>query len=136
MSKDNIELIERAYAAFSRGDIAAVLQLFADRLEHFEVVSDGPWKAPWHVPARTRDEVMGYFQKLIAELEPLKFEYEHIAAGGDFVYATTYQQFRVRRNDRVLALRGSMHRFKIANGRIVGWLAGEDTLRTREALEG
>jgi len=135
MSQPNVQLIEQAYAAFSRGDIPAVLELFAERLEYFGVVSDGSWKAPWYVRARTRAEVGGYFEKLIGALEPVKFEFQHLAGGGDFVYATTQQQWRVRKNGRLLELRSSFHRFEIVKGRIVGWIASEDTQRTRETLE-
>ena len=43
MSQKNIEIVARAYDAFARGDIAAVLDTFAERLDHFGVVSDGSW---------------------------------------------------------------------------------------------
>lgn len=131
---DNIEKIQQIYAAFGRGDVPTVVDAFAERLEHFGVESHGPVKAPWHCSAATRADVAEYFQKLLGTLEPLKFEVENVAAGGDYVYATTQQQFRVRANGNMLVLRNSVHRFKLVQGRIVGWMATEDTQRTVEAL--
>ncbi len=131
----HLSLITRAYEAFARGDIPAVLAMFADELEHFGVVSDGAAKAPWHRPARTRDDVAAYFEALVGALEPLKFEFGELAAGGDFVYATTQQQYRVRRTGKILLLRDSVHRFKIVRGRIVGWFATEDTAVTAGAFD-
>ena len=136
MSQENLEIVKRAYAAFNRGDVPTVLQMFAERLEHFEVVSDARSKAPWHVPGRTREDVGTYFNLLVGALEPMGLEYEHLAAGGDYVYATTRQQFRVRKTGKPLTMRCSIHRFKIVEGRFVGWLAMEDTALTREALDG
>jgi hypothetical protein len=135
MSQANLDLVQRAYEAFGRGDIPAVLEMFADRVEHFDLVSDGSLKAPWHRPARTRAEVGEYFQAILSALEPLEFRHEHLAAGGEYVYATTEQRYRVRKNGKTLVLRNSVHRFQIRNGRFVGWVGTEDTQSTREALE-
>ena len=136
MSQNNVEIIERAYQAFARGDVPAVVEMFADRLEHFEVVTDASWKAPWHTTAKSRADVAAYFQILLGALEPQKFVWEHLAGGGDYVYATTQQQYSVRKNGKTLVLRSAVHRFKLAGGRIVGWQASEDTLHTRDVLEG
>src|SRR5690242_13890784 len=136
MSQNNIDILTRAYQAFARGDIPAVLEMFADRLEHFGVVSDGSFKAPWHMPARTRADAGKYFDALLGALAPVKFEYQELSANAQYAYATTQQEYRVRKSGRQLVLRDSVHRFKIVDGRFVGWFATEDTQRVREALEG
>jgi ketosteroid isomerase-like protein len=135
MSQENIALVTRAYEAFTRGDIPAILELCADRLEQWEVVSDGPAGAPWHKPVHTHAEVAGFFQALVGALEPLKFEWQHLASNGPYVYATTQQQYRVRKTGRMLVMRDTMHRFHIVDGRVVGWIANEDSAQTRAALD-
>jgi ketosteroid isomerase-like protein len=59
MTQSNAELIRSGYAAFGRGDVPAVLAIFAEDIR-------------WHVPGRNpmsgdyagHEEVVGYFQAL------------------------------------------------------------------------
>jgi ketosteroid isomerase-like protein len=137
MSQDNIEIVKRGYDAFIRGDIPAVLEMLGERLEGFGVVSDAARPAPWHGTARkTRDDAAGFFQALAGTLEPLKFEYQHLVASGEYVYATTQHEYRVRKTGKILVMRDVFHRWHIVRGRVVEILCAEDTAQTRDALEG
>lgn len=137
MSQDNIEIVKRLYDAFNRGDLPTILEATADRVEGYGVISDGQRPAPWHGTARTtREEVAGFFEAVLGTLEPLKFEYQHLAAAGDYVYATIQHEYRVRKSGKILVMRDVFHRWKIVRGRVVEVLASEDTALTRDLLEG
>jgi ketosteroid isomerase-like protein len=80
MSNGNVEMLRGAYEAFGRGDIPAVMSVFADDIE-------------WHVPrvlpqgtdARGKDEVGGFFAKLAQTWEDFGLEIEDYCASGDRV---------------------------------------------------
>jgi ketosteroid isomerase-like protein len=130
----NIEFVKDLYAAFARGDLPYILERFAPELESFGVTANGHGKAPWHIPGKRREDVARYFETLIGTLEPLRFEPQHFAAEGEHVYATLYQEWKVRKSGKVLAMRDGIHRFKVSAGRVVAWLAAEDTQLSVEAV--
>jgi ketosteroid isomerase-like protein len=130
----NIEFVKDLYAAFGRGDLPYILERFAPRLESFGVTANGKTRAPWHFAGTRREDVATYFEALIGTLEPLRFEPQHYAAGGDYVYATLYQEWKVRKTGRPLPMKNGVHRFKIKDGQVVEWFAEEDTQLTMEAL--
>src|SRR5689334_10209002 len=90
MTNKNLQIIQDAYAAFGRGDIAFVLELFADTLTDFGVISEGG--APWHFRASDKAGVVRYFEMLGGSLETRGFAATDLAAAGDHVYATVRQQ--------------------------------------------
>lgn len=130
----NIEFVKDLYAAFSRGDLPYILERFAPELESFGVTAGGRAKAPFHFPGKRREDVAKYFEALIGTMEPLRLEPQHYAAAGDYVYATLYHEYKVRKTGKVLALNNGVHRFKVKNGMVVEWFAADDTQLTMEAL--
>jgi ketosteroid isomerase-like protein len=80
MSDQNVETLQQAYEAFGRGDIPAVMSVFADDIE-------------WHVPAvlpqgmdaRGKGEVAGFFAKLVEVWEDFSVDVEDYCASGDRV---------------------------------------------------
>lgn len=135
MSAANIQVIKDAYAAFGRGDMPAILERVSDRgFERWGVVAGGARKAPWHVMLTSKGEVASYFEKLLGAVEPVKFEPQHFAADGAWVYVTLSHEYRVRNNGKTLSLPDSVIRFEFVDGRIVAALVSEDTERVTEAL--
>jgi ketosteroid isomerase-like protein len=130
----NIAFVQDLYAAFGRGDLPYILERFAPELEEFGVSAAGRARAPWHTTTTKRDGVAAYFQQLLGALEPVSFEPRHFAAGDDYVYATVDQAYKVRANGKTLPMRNGVHRFKVRGGKVVGWIACEDTQLTNEAL--
>jgi ketosteroid isomerase-like protein len=133
-TETNIAFIQDLYAAFGRGDLPYILERFAPELEEFGVTANGQARAPWHITTATRDGVSKYFELLLGALEPVRFEVRHIAAADDYVYATLDHAYRVRKNGKMLPMKNGVHRFKVRNGRVIGWFACEDTQLTNEAL--
>jgi uncharacterized protein len=80
MADSNLELIQSGYEAFGRGDIPAVLEIFADDIEWnvTEVLPQGG-----HL--RGKDDVGGFFQRLGSIWEGLNLEVEDFVASGDRV---------------------------------------------------
>lgn len=136
MSQDNIQTIKNAYAAFGRGDLPGILELVADSgFERWGVVSSATKQAPWYGMLTTKGAVASYFERLLANVEPAKFEPQHFAAEGPWVYVSLDHEYVVRKSGRVLRLPDSVMRFKLSNGRIVAALVSEDTAAVLEALE-
>jgi ketosteroid isomerase-like protein len=130
----NIEFVKDLYAAFGRGDLAHILERFAPELESFGVTANGRAKAPWHFDGKRREDVAKYFDVLIGTMAPIRVEPKHYAAGGDYVYVTLDQEWKVRNNGKILPMKNGVHRFKVKDGKVVAWFAAEDTQLTMEAL--
>src|SRR5215831_18206354 len=74
---ENVEILKRAYAAFSQGDIAGLLQMYApDAEQDFPAVKDIPWTGSWH----GRTEMSRFFDTIAQAEEVLDFrQHEFIA---------------------------------------------------------
>ena len=134
IEQKNIELVKDLYAAFGRGDLAHILERFAPELESFGVTANGRVKAPWHFAGKRREDVAKYFDVLLGTMDPIQVEPEHYAAGGDYVYVTLRQEWKVRKNGKILPMKNGIHRFKIKDGKVVEWFAAEDTQLSNEAV--
>jgi ketosteroid isomerase-like protein len=134
VEQKNIEFVKDLYAAFSRGDLPYILERFAPEMESFGVTANGREKAPFHFAGTRREDVAKYFSVLLGTMEPLRVEPQHFAAAGDYVYATLYQEWKVRKSGKVLPMKNDVHRFKVKAGQVVEWFAADDTQLTMEAL--
>lgn len=114
MTNKNEELIRRAYEAYSRGDLATILQLVDPDLEWTYL--DPSFEDPEPQVCQGRHELATALQRQ-AEHQ-LKSELEEVAARGDHVMAAVrtpgVDTFRVRKaDDRDYAV------FTVREGRIV-----------------
>jgi uncharacterized protein len=80
MSHENVELLRDTYDAFGRGDIPAVMAVFAE---------DIPWSVPDVLPhgmrARGKEEVGQFFQGLASTWKDFRLEIDDYVASGDRV---------------------------------------------------
>ncbi len=80
---DNVELLRNTYEAFGRGDIPAVLGVFAEDIE---------WSVPEVIPhggkARGREEVGGFFERLGSTWEDFGIEIDALFGSDDRVCAS------------------------------------------------
>lgn len=80
MANDNVELVQRAYEAFGRGDIPGVMAVFAP---------DITWKVPTVVPhggrAKGQEEVGRFFERLVSMWEDFGLDFKDFVASGDRV---------------------------------------------------
>jgi ketosteroid isomerase-like protein len=132
----NIEIVQKVYAAFGRGDVPAILEHIAPDMVGFGVVADATPEVPWHIQITKREDVPKFFQALAAECDFTRFEPHSFATGGDHVYASISFDVTIKKNAKKVSFRNTMHRFTFKNGRIVEWRGTEDTAKTRDAWAG
>lgn len=109
----NEALLQKAYAAFAMGDVAALFALFAD---------DFQWHMAGQFPLAGDyngiEEVQGLFGTIFALLGPdgsLQLEPEVIVASGQ--YAMTLVHYNGRRGDKILDMR-NVHVWRVAQGKL------------------
>ena len=80
MADGNLELIQKGYEAFGRGDVAAVLEILADDIE---------WNVTEVLPQggrlRGKQDVAGFFERLGGIWQDLSLEVDDFVASGDRV---------------------------------------------------
>jgi ketosteroid isomerase-like protein len=133
----NVELVKECYAAFTRGDIATIMDHIAPDGAGFagwSVLSAAAPAAPWHGQSRTKSEVSAFFAALTTALDFTRFEPADYAASDEHVYATIDMEATVRATGRKLRFGHVMHRFTVRGGRVVEFRASEDTALTRDTL--
>lgn len=111
----NAELIEGAYAAFSRGDIPAVIDLVDDQVD---------WRSPTTLPHggqfKGKAGVGEFFQGIGAAWSDLAVSLESLSeAGADTVVTVIQADGTLRSGDP--GHYGAAHVFTVANGKIVSF---------------
>src|SRR5262245_4825246 len=97
--KENIGVVQQAYAAFRRGDVPALLELVAEDVE-WEAVKGAPASVPFSGLRRGRAQVADFFAIVGREEEFSRFEPMEFFAAGDRVVALGRYEARVRRTGR------------------------------------
>jgi ketosteroid isomerase-like protein len=111
MADGNLELIQGGYEAFGRGDVGAVLGIMADDVE---------WNVPAVLPqgghARGKDEVGGFFERLLSIWQDLNLDIEDFVASGDRVCVIGRGSGKV---DGTETGYGFVHAWTVRDGRAV-----------------
>src|SRR6185295_8997859 len=82
--RDNVKVVQDAYAAFGRGDLPGILERLAEDVDwEFKGPSTVPWAGHWRGRANVRD----FFVKLAGAVEAQEFEPKQYVAQGDDVIA-------------------------------------------------
>lgn len=134
MSDANIAVVKDIYAAFSRGDVGAIMQHIADDLHAFGVVSERQL-IPWHIQIAKKEDVPKFFQAIAESSEFTRFEPRDFASGGDVVYCTISFDVTFRHNRKKLTADNVMHRFKFKGEKVIEWRGSEDTAMTAAAYD-
>ena len=131
--RDNSELIQRAYAAFKRGDLESLLSLFADDFDFQHPMPQAIW--PF---AGSRKGHQGFIEFIRGSSEVIErehFEPGEFIAQGDYVAVLLSERMRAKATG-VTFENPHVHVFKIVNARIVQFLIFEDTAPIIAALQG
>ena len=128
----NLDVIQRIYDAFNRGDIATSL----DSLDpQAELVYEGPSTIPWAGTRRGRDEWIAFFQTVGENLDEAAVQMQPFAAQGDQIAASGRYQARVKstgqRIDSPL-----VHLWTMRNGKIARCVELTNTAGEVAALTG
>ena len=129
----NTETVQRAYAAFGRGDVPGVLDVLSDDVEWEYGWGSEPLK--WYVPRRGKAAVPGFFEA-IADFEFERFEPMGFLEGGDMVAVPIDLRLRVKATG--LIIRDiEMHLWTFdADGRVSRFRHIVDTRQFAEASAG
>lgn len=98
--QENVRIVQEAYAAFGRGDIPAVLNVFADDMEYFV---PGPTDIiPTAGQRRDPEQVAQLFATINETEEVQQFEPQEFIAQGDMVVVLGHSRARVKSTGRTL----------------------------------
>ena len=112
--QQNIELVKRGYEAFGRGDIPALLDLFADDIEWN---SPGPPDLPTAGRRRGRQQVSEFFLAVDQVFEIQQFEPTTFVAQGDVVVVLGTDTARIKATGKVITDDWA-HVFTVRNGKV------------------
>ena len=129
MPENNVEIARSSYEAFARGDLPAVLDLFATDVE---------WHAaeglPWGGVHKGRDAVaQDVFGALMAAFDGFTLTQEHYIDGGDFVVVLGRYSATARQTGKPLDA-AFAHVWELEGGQLRRYHHYTDTLKFHEAL--
>lgn len=132
MSADvNIRTIKLVYEAFSRGDVAAILENVAEDVDWAsEAASSG---APWYGVRHGHAGVGAFFEALGTTMEVEDFTPLSFAANDTDVLTVVRFKARTRNGGNGVAM-DLHHYFKFRDGKIAYYRGTEDTAQTEAAL--
>jgi uncharacterized protein len=133
MSTANISFVQSLYAAFSRGDIAAIIKALAPNVD-------------WNVNGRRKDypllggwkgsgEVQEFFQGVAQHEEAVDFSPRKFFAAEDRVFVLGHYVWKIRKTGRTVAS-DWVHVFTIRNGKVAAFWEFNDTAQFAEAYRG
>jgi len=127
-AEKNIEIVQNAYAAFSRGDMDALFNSFADDIQWLT-----PGNSAFAGERRGKEEIGGFFRLLDEQWEILSFEpREYIASGYRVVVLGRYDM-RAKSTGRAAASHWAMV-WTIRDGKLARFQEYTDT-STMEAAQ-
>jgi uncharacterized protein len=126
--------VQEIYAAFGRGDIAAILPRLAEDTD-FGFVTQ-PDDVPWHKPVRGRANVPSFFQALADNAEILSFAPRSFSTSPGVVAVEITFLTRMRRSGREVQI-DQMHVWNFdASGLVTRMRHYEDTAMVQAAYRG
>ena len=126
----NLRLVQDAYAAFSRGDIAAVLALLADEVDWQSL---GPAELALCSRRRGKAQVAEFFKTLGETWHVEGFEPRDYVAQGDHVAA--FGAFAAKSVATGRSIRSEWaHHFTVRDGKCTRWREYTDTAQAVAAL--
>ena len=131
--QQNVELIKSCYAAFTRGDLQALLGLFSEDLDFQHPMPQSIW--PWAGKRNGRAGFAEFLTGLKETIELEQFEPHEFIAQGDYVAVLVFEHGRVKATG-VTFDNSYVHVFKLKGGKAVQFLIFEDTAPIIAALQG
>jgi ketosteroid isomerase-like protein len=133
MSSANIAFIQSLYAAFSRGDIATIINALSPDVD-------------WSVNGRRKDypllgswkgsnEVQKFFQGVAEHEEATDFSPREFFAAEDRVFVLGHYAWKIRKTGRAVAS-DWVHVFTVRAGKIAAFREFNDTAQFAEAYRG
>ncbi len=114
VAQQNVDVVQRKYAAVGRGDIPGVLDLLTDDVEW---TLQGPSAIPFAGPRYGHAGVSEFFSLVGETLEFEQFEPRDFIAQGDTVVALGYERNRIKPTGRTFAQEWA-HVYTLREGKI------------------
>ncbi len=116
--EDNVDTVKSLFAAFGRGDLAAVIEAHAEDVDSQAPVSRTACALPWAGSRHGREEVRDYFRQIVQTVRPEPFEDVVFTASGDRVIVEGHNKGKVLASGKVYEHDWVMI-FTIRDGQIV-----------------
>lgn len=126
----NISKLQQLYAAFGRGEIAAIAEACTDDVS-WGTDTSVQNEVPWYRIRSGRDGVVDFFTTLASEVDFERFEPNLWAAAGDQVLVRVDYTYRFKKNGKSAASTG-IHTFTVRDGKVSQFRAYEDTAKVRD----
>ena len=120
----SVQVVQRLYEAFTRGDMPALLDTLAEKVEWYE---PGPVEIlPWAGVFRGREQVRQVLLRFSEVAEVEQFTLSEVIAQGETVVVIEEQRAVFKATGRPLRA-DAVRIFKVRGGKIVSARAWEDT---------
>ena len=130
-SDPNVAAIERFYAAYGSGDLAAALADLADDVDWAaEAAGTG---APWYGSFRGKDAVPGFFEAIGTSIDISEFNLIGLTSNDTDVVATVHWTYTVKATGKTASMY-MQHWFRFADGKVVFFRGSEDSAQTVAAF--
>ncbi len=130
MAEDaSVQVIQRAYEAFQRGDIPTVLQMVTDDVQW---QLHGPPDIPFAGKLAGRDQVADFFRKLAETEDTLEFTPKTFFSDNDAVIVLGHYRAVIRATGRGTDF-DWIQVFKVRDGRVAAWEEFLDTASVVDA---
>ena len=121
--QENVELVKKVYADFNEGNIAAVLDAFAEDADWAVPSIEG---APHTGPRKGRAQIGEYFEALAGAEEILEFTQDDFIAQRNKVVVTGRYKVRIKATDRTVDST-YVHIFTISDRKLQQFVEYTDT---------
>lgn len=129
----NVETVKAIYAAFGRGDVAAILAVTSPDVEW--EIDAGSHGIPYLQPGRGHVAVTGFFGALGGTLEMLDFGVHAVMGDGEWVVGLVRVEARVRATGKTFREAYEPHVWRFdASGKVIAMRHGADTHRHLAAM--
>jgi len=131
MSQAHEETIQQMYAAFGRGDVAAIQErVSSDTRWDYNVA---PSEVPWHVPVAGRSDLPRFFAAFGQGVKLESFEVLGLVSAGDDVVARIAIAYAVAKTGKRVAME-QVHWWRFdPRGQVASLRHFEDTAAVRDA---
>jgi ketosteroid isomerase-like protein len=127
----NIEAVQRLYAAFERGDIDGVLVDLDDDVDWAAEAASG--NVPWYGSFRGRTSVPAFFAAIGSNVDISEFDIIGFTANDTDVVTTVHWTYTVHATGKTASMY-MQHWWRLADGRIVFFRGSEDTEQSAAAF--
>jgi ketosteroid isomerase-like protein len=133
-AENNIALVQKLYAAFTKGDVPTMLEHMSDDID-WGIEAAATREIPWHGTGKGKAYAVKFFEALGKETVFTRFEPSGFLASDGAVACLVSWDATLNKNGRKMT-QTVMHHFTIQNGRVTKWRGWEDTAQTKAAFAG